>query len=109
VYLRSNISRKLFCSSVETGIWDGKLPGLYDPKFSLSGDRLESGTRGNFEAASSLRDRQLASSVTDWLFVNQTKEISRRLKRPCLSWEPVEVILLVATEATAEEGEVAQE
>ena len=46
VILRSS----LFNSNVGTGIWHGILPGLHDPKFSLSGDRLEgeSATRGNF-------------------------------------------------------------
>ena len=45
-----DIEIQLFNSNDGTGIWHGILPGLQDPEFSLSGDRLEgeSATRGNF-------------------------------------------------------------
>jgi len=112
VYLRSSISRKLFCSNVENRSLGWKLAGIACSQVQLvwgSAGKLVRVNSRQFRAASSLRDRQLASSVSNWLLDNQTKGISRRLKRPCLSWEPVEVILLVATEATAEEGEVPQE
>lgn len=56
------------------------------------------------------RDSQLAQQSFSGRFVLfETRVFSRRLKRPCLLWELVEVILLVATGATAIEGEEAQE